>query len=195
MPMKNPAHPGRIIRSNLQALWVSVEETAPKLGLTPEQLSQVIDGEASVTDAMAAGLGELFGCGADIWRRMQASYDEAQERNKYDVSEEPALWISCPERASVPIKNGRAVYTTYDDTVLRFRYLESGNTDLSLVGEGYIRPGGNPVRRRRAGSLADTAGPPTRADRHPPLGGRRPLQGVPGLGCRPRWPPLGPHKR
>ena len=136
MPMKNPAHPGRIIRSNLQALWMSVEETAPKLGLTPEQLSQVIDGEASVTDAMAAGLGELFGCGADIWRRMQASYDEAQERNKYDVPEEPEPWVSCPEQAAVPLKNGRAIYTTYDDTVLRFRYLESGNTTFPWWGKG-----------------------------------------------------------
>ena len=86
MPMKNPAHPGRIIWSDLDALGLNVEETALKLNLTPGELSQVINGEASVTDSMAAGLGELFGNGADMWRRLQAAYDAAQER-----SQEPAL--------------------------------------------------------------------------------------------------------
>lgn len=82
MPMKNPAHPGRIIRSDLDALGLNVEETAPKLNLTPGELSQVINGESDITDSMAADLGELFGNGADMWRRLQAAYNAAQERNQ-----------------------------------------------------------------------------------------------------------------
>lgn len=82
MPMKNPAHPGRIIWSDLDALGLNVEETALKLNLTPDELSQVINGEAGITDSMAVNLGELFGNGADMWRRLQAAYDAAQEHNQ-----------------------------------------------------------------------------------------------------------------
>ena len=85
MPMKYPAHPGRIIQSDMEALGMSVEETAPRLGVAPKQLLSLINGETSVTADMAVGLGKLFGNGADIWRRLQAQYDEAQERNKNDV--------------------------------------------------------------------------------------------------------------
>ena len=82
MPMKYPAHPGRIIQSDMEALSLSVEETALKLNVSPGEILQVIDGEAGVTDALAAGLGKLFGNGPDIWLRLQSDYDAAQERNK-----------------------------------------------------------------------------------------------------------------
>ncbi len=81
MPMKYPAHPGRIIRSDMEALGMGVEETAPKIGVTPDQLLSLINGETIVTSETAVRLGELFGGGAEIWRRLQAQYDEAQERN------------------------------------------------------------------------------------------------------------------
>ena len=82
MPMKNPAHPGRIIRSDMKAMGLSVEETALKLNVSSVELSRVINGEAGVTDALALGLGELFGNGPDMWRRLQAAYDAAQQRSK-----------------------------------------------------------------------------------------------------------------
>ena len=82
MPMKNPAHPGRIIRSNMEALGLRVEETALELKVTPRELSRVIDGEVDVTDALALSLGDLFGNGPDMWRRLQAAYDDAQQLSK-----------------------------------------------------------------------------------------------------------------
>ena len=82
MPMKNPAHPGRIIRSDMKALGLSVEETALKLNITPGELSRVLNGEAGVTDTLAVGLGELFGNGPDMWRRLQVAYTAAQQRSK-----------------------------------------------------------------------------------------------------------------
>ncbi len=84
MPMKYPAHPGRIIRSNMEALGMGVTETAKKLGVSAEQLKSVIDGQASVTPELAVELDKLFG-GASIWNQLQARYDEAQERNKDDI--------------------------------------------------------------------------------------------------------------
>ena len=82
MLMKNPAHPGRIIQSDMEAMRLSVEELALKLNVTPGEISQVINGESGVNDTLAERLGELFGNGPDIWRRLQAAYDAAQEPNK-----------------------------------------------------------------------------------------------------------------
>ncbi len=136
MPMKYPPHPGRsILRDCIKPLGMTVEDAAPKLGVTPEELARVIDGESGVTSDLAVGLGKLFGGGADIWRRLQAAYDEAQERNKYET-EEPEPFTPFQERAIVPLKGGHAIYTTYDDAVLRFRYLQSGRTVFPWYGNG-----------------------------------------------------------
>ena len=82
MPMKNPAHPGRIIRSDMKAQGLTLEETALKLNVTPGELDKVINGELGVTNALALALGDLFGNGPDMWRRLQTAYDAAQQRNK-----------------------------------------------------------------------------------------------------------------
>ena len=81
MPMKYPAHPGRIIRSNLEALGLSIAETAQELGVSAEQLRSVINGHTGVSTAMAVELNKLFGGGVFIWHQLQARYDEARERN------------------------------------------------------------------------------------------------------------------
>ena len=125
MRMKYPAHPGRLIRSDLEALGMGVVETARKLGVSTADLRRVLDGQASVTPEMAVKLDALIGGGATIWNRLQAQYDEAQERNKNDVPEEPEPLPSYPQTATVPLEHGRLVYTTYDDEVIAFRVLPS----------------------------------------------------------------------
>ena len=130
MRMKNPCHPGELILSNMEAVPLGVEEAAPRLGVTCEELTSVINGESPVTAALAVRLGEVFGGGVEIWRRLQESYNEAQERNRYDAPGVANPWIPSLEQATVPLRNGFALYTTYDDAVLRFRYLKGGNTVL-----------------------------------------------------------------
>ena len=137
MPLKYPSHPGRsILRDCIKPLGMTVAEAAPKLAVTPEELTKVISCEAGITAHLAAGLGKVFGGGTDIWLRLQAAYDEARERNKNEVLQEPEPYIPTQERAIVPLKGGRAVYTTLDDCVLRFRYLQSGNTVFPWYGDG-----------------------------------------------------------
>ena len=137
MPMKYPSHPGRsILRDCIKPLGMTVAEAAPKLAVTPEELARVINGEAAITAHLAAGLGKVFGGGIGIWLRLQAAYDEARERNKHEIPQEPEPYIPTQERAIVPLKGGRAVYTTLDDCVLRFRYLQSGNTVFPWYGDG-----------------------------------------------------------
>ncbi len=75
MPMKNPPHPGGLVRDNLADLGLSVAEGAAGLGVTRQQLYKVINGQSSVTPAMALRLEKAFGGSADVWLRMQVNYD------------------------------------------------------------------------------------------------------------------------
>jgi len=79
MPMKNPAHPGRIIKSAcLEPLGLSITEGAKVLGISRQTLTKIINGRAGVSAEMAIRLSKAFGSTADTWVRMQASYDLAQ---------------------------------------------------------------------------------------------------------------------
>lgn len=80
MPMKNPAHPGRLIRDDIEALGLSVAEAAKGLGITRQQLYRVMNAESAVTPEMALRLEQALGGSADTWLRMQANYDLAEVR-------------------------------------------------------------------------------------------------------------------
>ena len=82
MPMKNPPHPGDLVRDNLEDLGLSVSEAATGLGVTRQQLYNVINGRSGITPEMALRLEKAFGGSADMWLRMQASHDLAQIRSR-----------------------------------------------------------------------------------------------------------------
>ena len=81
MPMKNPAHPGRIVRSAcLEPLGLSITEGAKILGVTRQTLTKIVNGKSGISAEMAIRLAKAFGSTAELWVRMQASYDLAQAR-------------------------------------------------------------------------------------------------------------------
>ena len=81
MPMKNPAHPGRIVRSAcLEPLGLSITEGARILGVTRQTLTKIVNGRSGISAEMAIRLTKAFGSTAETWVRMQASYDLAQAR-------------------------------------------------------------------------------------------------------------------
>ena len=81
MPMKNPAHPGRIIRNAcLEPLGLSVTEGAKILGVSRQALNNVINGKAGISPEMAIRLTKAFGSTAETWLRMQLAYDLAEAR-------------------------------------------------------------------------------------------------------------------
>ena len=80
MPMKNPVHPGELVRANIDELGLSVAEAATGLGITRQQLYNVIGGRSAVTPEMAVRFEQAFGGTADMWLRMQVAYDLAQVR-------------------------------------------------------------------------------------------------------------------
>ena len=80
MPMKTPAHPGRLIKNELEEMELSVAAAAEGLGITRQQLYNVINGKSGVTPEMAVRLEKGIGSTADTWLRMQAAFDLAQVR-------------------------------------------------------------------------------------------------------------------
>jgi len=79
--MKNPVHPGRIVRSAcLAPLGLSVTEGAKILGVTRQTLNNVVNGKAGIRPEMAIRLTKAFGSTAETWLQMQVAYDLAQAR-------------------------------------------------------------------------------------------------------------------
>ena len=82
MPMKNPPHPGRGLKDDLDALGLTVAEAATALGVTRQQLYNIINGRSGITPEMALRLEKGVGGTADAWLGMQAAYDLAQLRRR-----------------------------------------------------------------------------------------------------------------
>ena len=84
--MKNPAHPGGLVRDNIDELGLSVAEVARGIGVTRQQLHRLIKGQHGVSPDMALRLEQAFGGSADAWMRMQITYDLAQARARSILS-------------------------------------------------------------------------------------------------------------
>jgi addiction module HigA family antidote len=78
MPMKNPNHPGDIIRDCLDELGVNVTDGAKALGVTRSALSRLINRKAGVSAEMAVRLEKAVGSTAGFWLRLQLNYDLAR---------------------------------------------------------------------------------------------------------------------
>jgi addiction module HigA family antidote len=76
--MKNPPHPGSLLADEIEFLGWSVAEAAKRIGVSRQQLHNVISGKSAVSAEMALRF-ELGVSGtARHWLAMQAAYDLAQ---------------------------------------------------------------------------------------------------------------------
>jgi antitoxin HigA-1 len=82
MEMKNPVHPGQLVKACLAELGLSVAEAAKGIGITRQQLHNVIAGRSNITPEMAIRFEKAFGGTADTWLKMQVNYDLAQMRER-----------------------------------------------------------------------------------------------------------------
>lgn len=78
--MKDPVHPGEILREDvLPSVGLTVSETADRLGISRVTLSRVINEHARVTANIAVRLEAAGVSTARMWMDMQSAYDLAQE--------------------------------------------------------------------------------------------------------------------
>jgi len=82
MEMRNPPHPGEMIGDSLEELGVGVSEAAKSLGITRQQLHNLIAGRSAITTEMAVRLEKALGSTAEAWVQMQMNYDLAQIRKR-----------------------------------------------------------------------------------------------------------------
>jgi addiction module HigA family antidote len=79
MLMKNPPHPGELVRYEcLESLGLTVTAGAKKLGVTRQALNNLVNGRAGISPDMAIRLSKAFGGSARVWLTMQMHYDLAQ---------------------------------------------------------------------------------------------------------------------
>lgn len=85
MRMKNPPHPGEIIRElYLEPLELTVTQAAAGLGVTRKTLSLLLNGHAGISPEMAIRLSKAFGRTPESWLQLQLQYDLAQARQRTD---------------------------------------------------------------------------------------------------------------
>ena len=83
MPMKNPPHPGDLIRTEIiEPLGLNVSKAADVLKVRRATLSDLLHGKASRTPEMALRIEKAFGPDMDHLLRMQLAYDVAKARKR-----------------------------------------------------------------------------------------------------------------
>jgi addiction module HigA family antidote len=98
MAMKNPVHPGRIVKLDcLAPLNLTVTRVASILGVTRQALNNVVNEKAGISAEMAIRLEKAFGGTATTWLQMQTNYDLAQARRH---EAELKVELNAPELAT-----------------------------------------------------------------------------------------------
>ena len=88
MRMKNPPHPGEIIRElYIEPLGLTIPQAAAGLGVTRKTLSLLLNGHAGISPEMAIRLSKAFGRTPESWLQLQLQYDLAQLRQRADLLE------------------------------------------------------------------------------------------------------------
>lgn len=88
MPMKNPPHPGTVVRvSCLEPLGLNVTNGAKVLGVSRQALSNLVNGRARLSSEMAIRLAKAFGSTTETWIRLQTAYDVVQAQAREDEIE------------------------------------------------------------------------------------------------------------
>ena len=83
MAMKNPPHPGDLIRSEIiEALGLSISKAASLLKVRRATLSDLLNGKSALTPEMALRIEKAFGPEMDHLLRMQVAYDVARMRRQ-----------------------------------------------------------------------------------------------------------------
>lgn len=83
MSMKNPPHPGGVIRRQvIEPLDLSVTNAAAILGVTRQALSLLLNERTDLSPEMALRIEKAFGPKMDHLMRMQLAFDLARQRQR-----------------------------------------------------------------------------------------------------------------
>jgi antitoxin HigA-1 len=78
MLMKNPPHPGRLVKREIEALGLTITEAAAALGVSRQALNNLVNEKSGISAEMAIRLSKALGNTPDTWIKLWAQYDLAQ---------------------------------------------------------------------------------------------------------------------
>lgn len=79
------AHPGRLLRRELEARGLSANRLALDLGVPSGRLTDILNGRRGITADTAVRLGRYFGSRAQFWLELQSQHDAARAENQRRV--------------------------------------------------------------------------------------------------------------
>lgn len=83
--MKQPTHPGKIIRQELEALDVTITAAADALGVSRQQLTNLVNEKAGISPEMAIRLEKCLGSTAQTWLSLWTQFELAQAMKVADA--------------------------------------------------------------------------------------------------------------
>lgn len=76
--MKTPLHPGTIVfMEYIEPLGLTIAAAARVIGVTPDNLLELVNGKCGISPVMAIRLAQAFGGTAEDWLARQAQFDAA----------------------------------------------------------------------------------------------------------------------
>ena len=69
-------HPGYYIADIIEDMEISQAEFAKRMGTTAKTLSQLINGQANISNDLAKKLSVMLGTSVDVWHNLQNTYDQ-----------------------------------------------------------------------------------------------------------------------
>jgi len=72
---RSAIHPGEHLAEQLEALAMSAAELARQLGVPPNRITAILNGQRSITGDSALRLGHFFGNSPQFWLNLQALFE------------------------------------------------------------------------------------------------------------------------
>ena len=76
-------HPGEHLAEELEALDMSAAELARKIDVPTNRITQILNGERSITGDTALRLAHFFGTSPEFWMNLQTLYELRLARQKW----------------------------------------------------------------------------------------------------------------
>ena len=87
-------HPGYYIADIIEDMGISQAEFATRIGTTAKTLSQLINGQANISNDLAKKLSVMMGTSVEVWLNLQDTYNqkliEIQQSKDFDTQRELA---------------------------------------------------------------------------------------------------------
>lgn len=92
----DPITPGEILHEDfMEPMGISIKQLAHDLSVSPDRISEIVNGKRSITVDTALRLQRYFGIEAQFWLNLQSEYDLRMIKRK--------IWTDI-EREIIPIK-------------------------------------------------------------------------------------------